>query len=107
MGVAAVHYFYMREYWVILHNSPILYAVNPNVGGGMFWRLLLGTIAMLAFGYAGETSALAPTFAFILGLCGWFFILAEIFIVATARGLPKGDGNTNKHVRSSFNTMRF
>ena len=23
--VAAVHYFYMREYWVILHPSPILY----------------------------------------------------------------------------------
>ena len=23
--VAAVHYFYMREYWVIIHNSPILY----------------------------------------------------------------------------------
>ena len=23
--VAAVHYFYMREYWVVLHPSPILY----------------------------------------------------------------------------------
>ena len=23
--VAAVHYFYMREYWVIMHGSPILY----------------------------------------------------------------------------------
>merc|ERR1739845_169540 len=23
--VAAVHYFYMREFWVQIHNSPILY----------------------------------------------------------------------------------
>merc|ERR1712146_561035 len=23
--VAAVHYFYMREFWVIIHGSPILY----------------------------------------------------------------------------------
>merc|ERR1711988_1838918 len=74
--VAAVHYFYMREYWVIIHNSPILYryidwsitvplqmiefnlilkAVQPSISAGMFWRLLLGTVVMLAFGYAGET----------------------------------------------------
>ena len=71
--VAAVHYFYMREYWVIIHSSPILYryidwsitvplqmiefylilsAVQPTISGGMFWRLLLGTVIMLAFGYA-------------------------------------------------------
>merc|ERR1711975_13807 len=67
--VAAVHYFYMREFWVIIHASPILYryidwsitvplqmiefylilsAVKPDLSGGMFWRLLLGTIIMLA-----------------------------------------------------------
>merc|ERR1712224_410304 len=32
----------------------ILSAVNPSISGMMFWRLLLGTVAMLAFGYAGE-----------------------------------------------------
>merc|ERR1719238_1958145 len=69
--VAAVHYFYMREYWVIIHSSPILYryidwsvtvplqmiefylilsAVKPDISAGMFWRLLIGTITMLAFG---------------------------------------------------------
>ena len=63
--VAAVHYFYMREYWVIIHNSPILYryidwsitvplqmiefylillAVQPNLGGGMFWRLMIARL---------------------------------------------------------------
>merc|ERR1711862_1020898 len=53
--VAAVHYFYMREYWVQIHSSPIVYryidwtiavplqmvefylilsAVKPNIGAG-------------------------------------------------------------------------
>merc|ERR1712232_418226 len=72
--VAAVHYFYMREFWVQLHSSPILYryidwsitvplqmiefylilsAVQPTIGVGMFLRLLLGTVWMLACGYMG------------------------------------------------------
>merc|ERR1711918_320739 len=76
--VAAVHYFYMREYWVQLGSSPILYryidwsltvplqmvefyfilqAVNPNIGGCMFWRLFLGTLVMLAAGYGGEAKS--------------------------------------------------
>merc|ERR1719408_336860 len=58
--VAAVHYFYMREFWVIIGSSPILYryidwsitvplqmiefylilsAVKPDLGAGMFFRL--------------------------------------------------------------------
>merc|ERR1711865_200777 len=99
--VAAVHYFYMREYWVILHGSPILYryidwsitvplqmiefylillAVQPNLGGGMFWRLLLGTVAMLAFGYAGESKVIDPFVGFVLGMAGWGYILYEIFM---------------------------
>merc|ERR1712070_387357 len=55
--VAAVHYFYMREFWIIMHTSPILYryidwsitvplqmiefnlilvAVKPDLDAGMF-----------------------------------------------------------------------
>merc|ERR1712032_1430923 len=61
--VAAVHYFYMREFWVKIHGSPVLYryidwtitvplqmiefflilkAVNPSTSTGMFFRLFLG-----------------------------------------------------------------
>merc|ERR1711904_703301 len=61
--VAAVHYFYMREFWVTLGTSPILYryidwsitvplqmvefyfilsAVNDKIGSGMFFRLFCG-----------------------------------------------------------------
>merc|ERR1719337_518088 len=75
--VAAVHYFYMREYWVQVHASPIVYryvdwsitvplqmiefnlilkAAGKDVSSAMFWKLLLGTVMMLMFGYMGETS---------------------------------------------------
>merc|ERR1712110_493995 len=93
--VAAVHYFYMREFWVINGTSPILYryidwsitvplqmiefylilaAVKPNISAGMFWRLLIGTVVMLAAGYAGEAGFLPPMKGFICGMCGWGFI---------------------------------
>merc|ERR1711976_952700 len=130
---AAVHYMYMREYWVAVHASPVVYryidwtitvplqmiefnliikAAGASIGpGGLmiklnsiiwrgtvmvhaspvvyryidwtitvplqmiefnlilkaakapispagFWRLLVGTVAMLAFGYAGESGKL-------------------------------------------------
>merc|ERR1712118_576109 len=97
--VAAVHYMYMREYWVQVHASPIVYryvdwsitvplqmiefnliikAAGSKIGAGGFWRLLVGTVAMLVFGYIGEShkdnSGICMG-GFALGLCGWAFIL--------------------------------
>merc|ERR1712194_765388 len=90
--VAAVHYFYMREFWVQIGTSPIVYryidwsitvplqmiefylilsAVQPDLSLGSFWRLLVGTVVMLAFGYMGEAD------------------------------------KVNQYVKSSFNTMRL
>jgi len=123
--VAAVHYFYMREFWVTIGTSPILYryidwsitvplqmiefylilsAVNKNISGGMFWRLMLGTVAMLAFGYAGEAKFVNPWIGFALGMAGWFFILFEIF--AGEAGSVASD-KVNEYVKSSFSTMRL
>jgi len=99
--VAAVHYFYMREFWVQIGSSPIVYryidwsitvplqmvefylilsAVQPNIGAGMFWRLLLGTVAMLAAGYSGEAGFVNAWAGFVVGMAGWGFILYEIFV---------------------------
>merc|ERR1719399_448847 len=77
--VAAVYYFYMREFWITLHSSPILSPVNRNISGMMFWRLLLGTVAMLAAGYSGEAGFVNPMMGFVVGMMGWGFILFEIF----------------------------
>merc|ERR1712176_157794 len=125
--VAAVHYFYMREFWVQIGTSPIVYryidwsitvplqmvefylilsAVQPNIGQGMFWRLLLGTVAMLAFGYVGEAGMLNAWLGFALGVAGWGFILFEIFMGEAGNVAASGD-KVNEYVKSSFGTMRF
>merc|ERR1712045_711014 len=122
--VAAVHYMYMREYWVQVHKSPIVYryvdwsitvplqmiefnlilkAAQKPVSGGMFWRLLLGTIVMLLCGYLGEIHALPGMVGFVGGLCGWAFILFEIF--AGEAGGTAAD--CSPAVASSFSQMRM
>merc|ERR1719155_187019 len=114
----------MREFWVQIGSSPIVYryidwsitvplqmvefylilsAVQPNIGVGMFWRLLLGTVAMLAFGYVGEAGIINAWVGFLVGMAGWGFILFEIFM-GEAGGLA---GDCSPHVAQSFNTMRM
>merc|ERR1712050_520734 len=73
---------------------------------GMFFRLLLGTVAMLAFGYAGEASFLPAIVGFIGGMCGWAFILFEIFL-GEAGKVAASDNDVNEYVKASFSTMRF
>merc|ERR1712032_581523 len=124
--VAAVHYMYMREFWVTIHMSPILYryidwsitvplqmiefslilsAVKPGLSQFMFWRLLVGTVVMLAAGYAGEAQFVPAVIGFIVGMLGWCFILYEIF--AGEAGNVAGDASMNKYVQQSFSTMRL
>merc|ERR1711948_252371 len=90
--VAGVHYMYMREYWVQVKASPIVYryidwsitvplqmiefnlilkAAGKPVSSEMFWKLLIGTVAMLGFGYAGETGAVNASAGFACGMAGW------------------------------------
>ena len=94
--VAAVRYFYLREFWVLIHGSPILYrsfnwaitvpllmfevslilaAVQPSTCKGMVLHLLFGPVAMRAFGYLLKAHLLNPQAAFVCGLTGWAFIL--------------------------------
>merc|ERR1719159_1844956 len=89
--IAGVHYFYMREYWITVGGSPIVYryidwtltvplqmiefflilsAVKPDLGVAMFYRLLGGTVLMLLFGYLGEAEILNPWAGFIVGMAG-------------------------------------
>jgi len=125
--VAAVHYFYMREFWVQLGTSPIVYryidwsitvplqmvefylilsAVQPNLGAGMFWRLLVGTVVMLAAGYMGEAGFVNAQAGFVVGMAGWGYILFEIFSGEAGSVAATGD-KVGEHVKAAFATMRF
>merc|ERR1712178_623396 len=111
MGVAGVHYMYMREYWVCVHQSPIVYryidwsitfplqmiefnlilkAAKAPISPAGFWKLLIGTVLMLSFGYAGESGAINAWAGFALGLCGWGFILFEVFMGESATASNDG-----------------
>ena len=120
--IAAVHYFYMRDVWVSTGTSPtvfryidwlltvpllmiefylILSAVT-KVPAGVFWRLLIGSIAMLGFGYAGEAGWMDAKMAFIPSMAAWFYIIWEIF---------KGEASqinanlANANVQKAYKTM--
>merc|ERR1712232_478793 len=91
--VAAVHYMYMREYWVAVKASPIVYryidwtitvplqmiefnliikAAGGKIGSAGFWKLLIGTVFMLCFGFFGEANKDKPTVCmagFGAGMC--------------------------------------
>jgi len=122
--VAGVHYMYMREYWVQVGKSPVVYryvdwsitvplqmiefnlilkAAGKDVSSMMFWKLLLGTVIMLFFGYVGEIYLVPAWIGFVGGMCGWFFILFEIFM-GEAGGTA---GACTDAVKTAFNNMRL
>merc|ERR1712091_716358 len=55
-------------------------AVKTEIGAGLFWRLLVGTVVMLAFGYLGEQSYINPWVGFAVGMAGWVFILYSLHV---------------------------
>ena len=121
--IAAVHYMYMREFWVEMGESPTVYryidwvltvplqmvefyliliAAGAAVYGGSFWRLLVGTLVMVIGGYLGEAGMISVLFGFIIGMIGWAVIIWEIF-----RGEASQAASQNESVSSAFNAMRL
>ena len=96
-GIAFIHYMYMRGVWVQTGESPTVYryidwlitvplqmiefylilAAVRKVPGGIFWRLLIGSLVMLIGGYLGEAGYINALLGFIIGMAGWFYILYE------------------------------
>ena len=99
-GIAAIHYFYMREIWVVAGESPTVFryvdwlltvplqiiefflilSAIAVVSASLFWRLLIASVVMLVAGYLGEVEQggmLWPMF--ILGLLAWIYIIYEVF----------------------------
>ena len=99
-GIAAIHYFYMREIWVVAGESPTVFryvdwlltvplqiiefflilSAIAVVSASLFWRLLIASVVMLVAGYLGEVEQggmLWPMF--ILGMLAWIYIIYEIF----------------------------
>jgi len=121
--IAAVHYNYMREFWVTLGESPVVYryidwvltvplqmvefylilvAAGAVVSANSFWRLLVGTLVMVIGGYLGEAGYLSPMIGFVIGMIGWAVIIYEIF-----GGEASKAASATASVKSAFNAMRI
>jgi len=122
--IAAVHYFYMRDVWVATGSTPTVFryidwlitvpllmiefylilSAITKVPGGVFWRLMIGTLVMLVGGYLGEAGYMSVWPAFIIGMAGWAFILYEIFLGQAGKINAE---SAPPSVKSAFNTMRL
>ena len=121
--IAAVHYMYMRDFWVATGESPTVYryidwiltvplqmvefflilvAAGAAVSSGAFYRLLIGTLVMIVGGYLGEAGHISVLLGFIIGMIGWAVIIWEIF-----RGEASQAATTKESVTSAFNAMRL
>merc|ERR1711918_210035 len=87
----------------MIEFNLILKGAGKPTSAAMFWKLLIGTVVMLLFGYLGEIMVLPAWPAFIAGLCGWFFILGEVFIGEAGQGAK----DCSAAVASSLSNMRI
>ena len=123
-GIALWHYLYMRGVWVETGTSPtvfryidwlltvpllivefylILRAVT-DVAASLFWKLFVGSLVMLIFGYLGEAGIMAAWPAFIIGCLAWFYM---IYTLWGGEGAAARDASGNAAVQSAYNTMGY
>ena len=123
-GIAFIHYMYMRGVWVQTGDSPTVYryidwlitvplqmvefylilAAVKKVSGGIFWRLLIGSLVMLCAGYLAEAGYINEMLGFIVGIAGWIYILYEVFSGEAGKIAAKSG---NKALVTAFSAMRM
>ena len=123
-GIAFIHYVYMRGVWVQTGDSPTVYryidwlitvplqmvefylilSAVRKVSGGMFWRLLIGSLVMLIGGYAGEAGYINATLGFVIGMGGWIYVLYEIFSGEAGKAAAKSG---NRALTTAFSALRM
>ena len=96
-GIAAVHYYYMRDYYQATGDNPTalryidwtltvplmcveFYLITKKAGGTMnlLWKLIIASVAMLVLGYIGEAFHQDDTSSWIWGAlsgAAYFYIV--------------------------------
>ncbi len=108
-GIAAVHYYYMRDFYLATGQSPTafryvdwtltvplmcveFYLLTKPFGakGATLFKLILASLVMLITGYIGETSGIDNNvFWGIISTLGYLYIVYEVFVGDVAK-LAKG-----------------
>ena len=123
-GIALWHYLYMRGVWVDTGTSPtvfryidwlltvpllivefylILRAVT-DVAASLFYKLFVGSLVMLVFGYLGEARIMAALPAFIIGCLAWFYMIHTLWF---GEGAQAKNASGNVAVQTAYNTMMW
>ena len=138
-GIAFWHYLYMRGVWVDSYeatggenpSSPTVFRyidwlitvplqiiefylilkVCTNVSSSLFWKLLVASLVMLGFGFAGETHVVpegetssTPMIYGVVATLAWLYIIYEVF-AGEAGKLNASSGNAA--AQSAFGTIRL
>lgn len=117
--IAAVHYYYMRGYYLEVHDSPTFfryvdwlltvplmcvefYLITKKAGGksSLLWKLIAASVIMLVTGYFGE--AVQPASATLWGTLSaiaYFYIVYEVWMgdvkkLATSAGTAVAKANS-------------
>jgi sensory rhodopsin len=97
--VGVLHYGLSSLVWLQAHEMPVVFRYADwmiaapiqvltlyfliqtveNTPTGLFWRLLVASVAMVLARYMGETDLLYPTLGFLIGLILWLYVLGELY----------------------------
>ena len=97
--IAAVHYYYMRGYYMDTHDSPTFfryvdwlltvplmcvefYLITKKAGGttGLLWKMILASVVMLVTGNWGEAGLGNATLWGTLSAIAYFYIVYEVWM---------------------------
>ena len=123
-GIAASHYYYMREIWVVSKKNPIIYryidwiltvplqiiefylilSVAKKIPIELFYKLLLASIIMIVAGFLGESKVIDRNLGFIIGTVAWLYILYEIFYGEAAKFKEETE---DESVKFAFDALKW
>ena len=123
-GIAASHYYYMREIWVVSKTNPIIYryidwiltvplqiiefylilSVAKKIPFELFYKLLIASIIMIVAGFLGESKVIDRNLGFIIGTVAWLYILYEIFYGEAAKFKEETE---DESVKFAFDALKW
>ena len=122
--IAAVHYLYMREYWIENQDSPTFfryvdwiltvplmcvefYLILKAFGAKMdlLWKMIAYSLWMLVFGYVGEAVDVDNSKIWgAVSTIGYIGIFYEVWF-GSAKKLSQG--SNDPHLQKAFNTLAW
>ena len=86
----------MVEFYLIL-------AAVTVVAASLFWKLFVGALIMLIFGYMGEAGLMSALPAFVIGVLAWLYMIYVLWFEEGRAAV----NTTSASVQTAYNTMMW